>query len=98
MTCSTRREAALLTAAATGGSCSPCRGKFLCRIGVHRWERMRNPEGGEWYLECARGRKEKDELSLGGGPDAGDMTRMLVRCRASSPKTAGPNGRALLWA
>ena len=24
---------------------------FLCRIGRHRWQRLRNPEGG-WYREC----------------------------------------------
>jgi hypothetical protein len=24
---------------------------FLCRIGRHRWRRLRNPEGG-WYREC----------------------------------------------
>jgi hypothetical protein len=24
---------------------------WLCRIGRHRWQRLRNPEGG-WYREC----------------------------------------------
>ncbi len=49
----------------------PMSGRFLCRIGVHRWEHMRNPDDGEWYLECARCHKEKDEISLGGGPAPG---------------------------
>jgi hypothetical protein len=25
---------------------------FLCRIGRHRWQRLRNPEGG-WYRQCS---------------------------------------------
>ena len=39
-------------------------GKFLCMIGVHRWLRKRNPEGGEPYLECERCQKQKDTMSL----------------------------------
>ena len=29
---------------------------WLCRIGRHRWQRLRNPEGG-WYRECREVRK-----------------------------------------
>lgn len=25
--------------------------RWRCRIGIHRWKRLRNPEGG-WYREC----------------------------------------------
>jgi hypothetical protein len=48
-------------------------GKFLCRIGVHRWKHLRNPEGADWYLECARCRKEKDEVSVHGEPTPGSL-------------------------
>ena len=34
-------------------------GRFLCRIGMHRWVRKRNPEGGETYRECERCQKQK---------------------------------------
>ena len=35
-------------------------GRFLCRIGVRRWVRKRNPEsGGETYRECERCQKQK---------------------------------------
>ena len=32
---------------------------WLCRIGRHRWQRLRNPEGG-WYRECRRCQKQQD--------------------------------------
>jgi hypothetical protein len=38
---------------------------WLCRIGRHRWQRLRNPEGG-WYREC-RG-CGKQLVSSDGGP------------------------------
>ena len=37
---------------------------WLCRIGRHRWQRLRNPEGG-WYRECRGCRKQR--VSSGGG-------------------------------
>jgi hypothetical protein len=37
---------------------------FLCRIGRHRWQRLRNPEGG-WYRECRGCGKQR--LGTGGG-------------------------------
>lgn len=40
-------------------------GRFLCRIGVHRWVNKRNPEGGAHYLECERCHKQKDTATLG---------------------------------
>jgi hypothetical protein len=39
-------------------------GKFLCKVGVHRWLHKRNPEGGASYLECERCQKQKDTVSL----------------------------------
>jgi hypothetical protein len=36
---------------------------FLCRIGRHRWQRLRNPEGG-WYRECRGCGKQR--VSTGG--------------------------------
>ena len=36
---------------------------WLCRIGRHRWQRLRNPEGG-WYRQCRGCGKER---SFGGG-------------------------------
>jgi hypothetical protein len=38
---------------------------FLCRIGRHRWQRLRNPEGG-WYRECRGCGSQRS--GLGGGP------------------------------
>jgi hypothetical protein len=35
-----------------------------CRIGRHRWQRLRNPEGG-WYRECTGCGKQR--VSSGGG-------------------------------
>src|ERR671911_436222 len=35
-----------------------------CRIGKHRWQRLRNPEGG-WYRECRGCGKQR--VSSGGG-------------------------------
>ena len=32
---------------------------WRCRIGRHRWQRLRNPEGG-WYRECRRCQKQQD--------------------------------------
>jgi hypothetical protein len=40
---------------------------FLCRIGRHRWQRLRNPEGG-WYRECRGCGRQRDGI---GGPSAG---------------------------
>jgi hypothetical protein len=37
---------------------------FLCRIGWHRWQRLRNPEGG-WYRECRGCGKQR--FGTGGG-------------------------------
>jgi hypothetical protein len=34
-----------------------------CRLRIHRWQRLRNPEGG-WYRQCRRCGKER---SFGGG-------------------------------
>jgi hypothetical protein len=31
---------------------------WLCRIGRHRWRRLRNPEGG-WYHECLECGKQR---------------------------------------
>jgi hypothetical protein len=31
---------------------------WICRIGRHRWQRLRNPEGG-WYRECRGCRKQR---------------------------------------
>ena len=38
----------------------------LCRIGVHRWVRCRNPDGGGVYLKCGRCGREKDEATIVG--------------------------------
>jgi hypothetical protein len=46
-------------------------GRFLCRIGVHRWLHKRNPEGGATYLECERCQKQKDTMTLTDYGDAG---------------------------
>ena len=32
---------------------------WLCRIGRHRWQRLRNPEGG-WYRECRKCGKQRN--------------------------------------
>jgi hypothetical protein len=37
---------------------------FLCRIGRHRWQRLRNPEGG-WYRQCRGCGKQR--FGTGGG-------------------------------
>jgi len=37
---------------------------WLCRIGKHRWQRLRNPQGG-WYRECRRCQKQR--VSSGAG-------------------------------
>ena len=37
---------------------------WRCRIGRHRWQRLRNPEGG-WYRECTGCGKQR--VSSGGG-------------------------------
>jgi hypothetical protein len=31
---------------------------WRCRLGIHRWQRLRNPEGG-WYRECRRCQKQQ---------------------------------------
>jgi hypothetical protein len=41
-------------------------GRILCRFGVHRWAKVRNPEGGEFYLQCQRCGREKDTVTIGG--------------------------------
>jgi hypothetical protein len=46
-------------------------GRFLCRIGVHRWLRKRNPEGGETYRECERCQKQKTITLSDTGYDGG---------------------------
>jgi hypothetical protein len=38
----------------------------MCRIGVHRWVRCRNPDGGGVYLKCGRCGREKDEATIVG--------------------------------
>jgi len=37
---------------------------WRCRIGMHRWQRLRNPEGG-WYRECRGCGKQR--FGTGGG-------------------------------
>ena len=37
---------------------------WLCRIGRHRWQRLRNPQGG-WYRECRGCGTQRDEDSGG---------------------------------
>jgi hypothetical protein len=37
---------------------------LLCRIGRHRWQRLRNPQGG-WYRECRHCGKQDDFMSRG---------------------------------
>ena len=44
---------------------------FLCRLGRHRWQRLRNPEGG-WYREC-RGCGEQRH-GIGGPTSSGGTT------------------------
>ena len=39
---------------------------WRCRIGRHRWQRLRNPEGG-WYRECRACQKQRDIEGTGGG-------------------------------
>jgi hypothetical protein len=46
-------------------------GRFLCRIGVHRWLHKRNPEDGAPYLECERCLKRKDTQSIADTPSGG---------------------------
>ena len=36
-----------------------------CRLRIHRWQRLRNPEGG-WYRECRRCGKERSSSGTGG--------------------------------
>jgi hypothetical protein len=38
----------------------------LCRIGVRRWVRRRNPDGGGVCLKCGRCGREKDEVTIVG--------------------------------
>jgi hypothetical protein len=38
---------------------------WLCRIGRHRWQRRRNPEGG-WYRECRGCGKQRVSSGTGG--------------------------------
>ncbi len=39
---------------------------FLCRLGRHRWQRLRNPEGG-WYRECRNCGTQRSGLGGGAG-------------------------------
>jgi predicted cupin superfamily sugar epimerase len=32
---------------------------WRCRLGLHRWQRLRNPEGG-WYRECRECGKQRN--------------------------------------
>ena len=36
-----------------------------CRLRIHRWQRLRNPEG-DWYRECRRCGKERSSSGTGG--------------------------------
>jgi hypothetical protein len=36
-----------------------------CRIRIHRWQRLRNPQGG-WYRECRDCGKQDDFMNRGG--------------------------------
>ena len=38
---------------------------WRCRIRLHRWQRLRNPQGG-WYRECLECGKQDDTSSRGG--------------------------------
>src|SRR5262245_36568318 len=38
---------------------------WRCRIGIHRWKRLRNPEGG-WYRECRDCEKQRVAPGTGG--------------------------------
>ena len=40
---------------------------WRCRIRLHRWQRLRNPEGG-WYRECLGCGRQRDGI---GGPSSG---------------------------
>jgi len=42
-------------------------GRFLCKIGVHKWIHKRNPDGGP-YLECERCQKQQDAVSIADQP------------------------------
>jgi hypothetical protein len=44
---------------------------FLCRLGRHRWQRLRNPEGG-WYRECLECGKQRH--GIGGPTSSGGTT------------------------
>jgi hypothetical protein len=45
---------------------------FLCRLGRHRWQRLRNPEGG-WYRECRGCGKQRHGI---GGPSSSGGTTL----------------------
>jgi hypothetical protein len=38
---------------------------WRCRLRIHRWQRLRNPQGG-WYRECRECGKQDDTSSRGG--------------------------------
>jgi hypothetical protein len=40
---------------------------WRCRLRIHRWQRIHNPEGG-WYRECLRCEKQQDLDNPGGMP------------------------------
>ena len=35
-----------------------------CRLGIHRWQTLRNPESNELYISCERCHKDNDAMSL----------------------------------
>jgi hypothetical protein len=35
-----------------------------CRIGIHRWQTLKNPETKEPYVSCERCHKDNEKLSL----------------------------------
>ena len=37
---------------------------WRCRIGRHRWQRLRNPQGG-WYYQCVKCGAQQDRGSMG---------------------------------
>ena len=44
---------------------------WRCRVRLHRWQRLRNPEGG-WYRECLGCGRQRDGLG-GGGSGTGAL-------------------------
>jgi hypothetical protein len=46
---------------------------WLCRVRIHRWQRLRNPEGG-WYRECTGCGRQRSGIGGGGGGIGGYTT------------------------